>query len=409
MNRLRNATVCAESYGCTYNHADTEKLLLFAESRGCRRVSADEADIIIINTCTVVESTERAMLRRIRACADRTCIVTGCMPLVQMEAIRDAAPSVGVIVPAEITRACGRVGALIQPGIGALQVASGCLGRCSYCITRHARGCLASNPPEIITLEAERLISEGASEIQLTGQDVSSYGRDIGTNLPGLLGLLCDLPGDFRIRVGMMNPATLLPVLEDLVAAFRHEKVFGFAHLPVQSGSDAVLAAMQRGYRAEDFCRIVEIFRAALPGIRISTDFIVGFPTETDADFAASRDLLTRTRPTKVNITRYSRRPGTDAGALRDLPERIRKERSRALTKTANSVCDRAGDRMIGHELDVFVTEKKVPGTCVARDGFYNNIVIREDLPIGSRCRVAITEHRRHYLIGTRLPASSRA
>ncbi|MBN1193740.1 MAG: tRNA (N(6)-L-threonylcarbamoyladenosine(37)-C(2))-methylthiotransferase [Methanomicrobiaceae archaeon] len=407
MNRLRNATIYAESYGCTYNHADTEKLLLFAESRGCRRVSADEAELIIINTCTVVGSTERAMLRRIRFFADRPLIVTGCMPLVQMQAIRDAAPSAGVIVPALITDACGRVGAVIQPGTGVLQVASGCLGRCSYCITRHARGNLASTSPGTLVLEAERLVSEGASEIQLTGQDVSSYGRDIGTTLPELLGALCDVPGDFRIRVGMMNPATVLPVLDDLVAAFRHEKVFGFAHLPVQSGSDAVLAAMNRGYCAEDFCRIVETFRTALPRIRISTDFIVGFPTETDEDFAASSDLLLRTRPTKVNITRYSRRPGTGADAFADLPERIRKERSRALTKTAHAVCDRAGDRMVGHELDVLVTETKVPGTCVARDASYNNIVIREDLPIGSRCRVAITEHRRHYLIGTRLPAPS--
>jgi threonylcarbamoyladenosine tRNA methylthiotransferase CDKAL1 len=236
---------------------------------------------------------------------------------------------------------------------------------------------------------------------------VSSYGRDIGTHLPELLGALCDVPGDFRIRVGMMNPATVLPVLDDLVGAFRHGKVFGFAHLPVQSGSDAVLAAMKRGYCSEDFCHIVETFRAALPGIRISTDFIVGFPTETDADFADSCALLTRTQPTKVNITRYSRRPGTGAAAWHDLPEWIRKERSRALTKMAHAVCDRAGDRMIGHERDVLVTEKKVPGTCIARDASYNNIVIKEDLPIGSRCRVAITGNCRHYLIGTRLPAPS--
>ncbi|NYT06157.1 MAG: radical SAM protein, partial [Methanomicrobiales archaeon] len=175
---------------------------------------------------------------------------------------------------------------------------------------------------------------------------------------------------------------------------------FSFAHLPVQSGSDAVLAAMQRGYRAEDFETIVDAFRKRLADIRISTDCIVGFPGETDADAAATIELLARTRPTKVNITRYSARPGTRAALLYDMPDWIKKERSRALTRAANALCDAENERMAGRELDVIVTERQRPGTCIARDAAYRNIVIARDLPPGTLLRVAVTGHKRHYLTG---------
>ncbi|NYT05776.1 MAG: 2-methylthioadenine synthetase, partial [Methanomicrobiales archaeon] len=188
-----NRTFYIESYGCTYNHADAEKLADIARKQGCRQVdTAEEADVVIINTCTVIASTERAMLRRIRACAHKNLVVTGCLPVVQMDAI--AAVSSPVVIPPDaITAASGRIGAVIQPGTGVLQIAKGCLGACSYCLTRFARGRLASFSERAILAEAERLIAEGACELQLTGQDVSAYGRDTGTDLPSLLGALGDL------------------------------------------------------------------------------------------------------------------------------------------------------------------------------------------------------------------------
>jgi threonylcarbamoyladenosine tRNA methylthiotransferase CDKAL1 len=405
MERLRNKKIYVESYGCTFNHADTQKLIGIAESMGCRQVPPDKAEVFIINTCTVVGSTERTMLRRIRAFRDREILVAGCLPVVQADLLRSE-ENVTVILPKTLAGYSSRVGAMVAPATGVVQMGTGCLGTCSYCITRHARGRLISHSRKTICTEVERLISEGAAEIQLTGQDVSAYGQDRGTNLAELLGAIDDIPGDFRVRVGMMNPATVLPILDDLPAAFNSEKIFRFVHLPVQSGSDRVLAAMHRGYTREDFISILEDFRNTLPDIRVSTDFIVGFPTETDSDFLESVDLLQTTRPTKVNITRYSKRPGTVAARYRDLTDSVKKVRSRALTKAANSLYDEVNETLIGREFPVMVTEKKVSGTVITRDPTYMNVVVREELPFGLRCNVMITDHHRHYLIGERVPSS---
>jgi threonylcarbamoyladenosine tRNA methylthiotransferase CDKAL1 len=398
MDVLKNRTIYVESYGCTYNHCDTQKLVALAEAQGCRQVPADKAEVVVINTCTVVAKTERQMLRRMEAFRDREIVVTGCMPVVQLDAIREVCDAY-FILPEELQRLSGRAGAMIAPATGAVQIGPGCLGSCAYCITRCARGRLQSFPEEAILAEIARLVAEGAHEIQLTGQDVSAYGLDRNTSLADLLQRIGDIPGDFRVRVGMMNPATACRIMDDLVEAFLREKVFDFVHLPVQSGSDRVLADMRRGYAAADFTRLVEAFRERLPDMRISTDLIVGYPTETDADFSRTLDLLNATRPTKVNITRFSPRPGTPASTLGDMPDWIKKERSRALTRTANAIYDDTNLAFIGKELEVLVTEQKMEGSVVARDQSYNNIVIREPLPLGIRVRARITGHRRHYLV----------
>ncbi|MDT8357428.1 MAG: tRNA (N(6)-L-threonylcarbamoyladenosine(37)-C(2))-methylthiotransferase [Methanomicrobiaceae archaeon] len=400
---LSGKTIHVESYGCTYNHADTQKIIEIAESQGCRQVPAEEAETIIINTCTVVASTERAMLRRLLTFAGRDLIVTGCMAKIQPDLIRTVA-SPCILLPEELSCQSGRIGGMVGPAVGAVQVGCGCLGHCTYCITKCARGELRSNPPDKICAEVERLALAGACEIQLTGQDVSAYGHDSGTNLAALLGAIDEIPGDFSVRVGMMNPATILPVLDDLAEAFAaSKKVFRFVHIPVQSGSDRVLAAMGRGYCASDFTAIVDAFKRQIPDLRVSTDFIAGFPTETGEDFALSIDLLRRTTPTKVNITRFSSRTGTAAASLPDLPDRIKKERSRALTRAANALYDTMHAARIGRIIPVMVTEERIRGTVVARDASYHPVVIRERLPLRTPCMVEITGHSRHYLLGRRM------
>ncbi|HDR73702.1 MAG TPA: tRNA (N(6)-L-threonylcarbamoyladenosine(37)-C(2))-methylthiotransferase [Methanoculleus sp.] len=399
MDVLNNRTIYVESYGCTYNHCDTQKLIALAEAQGCRQVPADEAEVFVLNTCTVVGTTERQMIRRLKAFRDREIVVTGCMPVVQREAIREVCDA-SFILPEELQRWSGRAGAMIAPGVGAVQVGPGCLGSCAYCITRCARGRLRSFPEDMIIAEIERLAAGGACEIQLTGQDVSAYGMDGTGTLADLLHRIGEIPGGFSVRVGMMNPATACRIADDLAAAFSQEKVFSFVHLPVQSGSDSVLAAMRRGYTVADFTGLVGAFRDRMPNVRVSTDLIAGFPTETDEDFRRTLDLLHEIRPTKVNITRYSPRPGTAAAELGDMPDWIKKERSRALTRAANAIYDDHNCTVIGTELAVLVTEQRMAGSAVARDQSYHNVVIGEPLPIGTRLRVRITGHRRHYLLG---------
>ncbi len=403
MHELVNRRFHIESYGCTYNHADTQKLIAIATRQGCVQVPPDEAEVVIINSCTVVAATERTMLRRLKAFEDKEVIITGCMPVVQKERIVEAFPCARILMPDEIYAAYPWKGMMLSPAVGVMQVGPGCMGACTYCITRFARGRMKSIPVETIVKEIESLALAGAAEVQLTGQDLSAYGMDCGTDLAELLEAIDACDADVLVRVGMMNPATVLPILDRLVRAFRSEKIFSFAHLPVQAGSDRVLQDMNRGYTAAEYCRVVDAFRRTIPDIRISTDFIVGFPTETDADFEDTLSLLRATCPTKVNITRFSVREGTPAAGFRDLPDHVKKDRSRALTAAAAAISDRHNEGLIGEEFDVVVTEQKKGGSVIARSPGYENIVIKEELPFGSKCRVKITGHHRHYLIGNPL------
>lgn len=403
MHTLKNKKIHLETYGCTFNFADTEKISRLARENGCSIVSPGEAEAVVINTCTVVAQTERAMLRAIADYPDKEIYVTGCMPVVQPELIYYVRPDARLILPEELNICLDTIGALVGGATGVVQTARGCVNRCAYCITRNARGPLRSFPEDRIIREIERLVSLGAVEIQLTGQDLSAYGMDSGTSLANLLNRINSMVGDFMVRVGMMNPSTVIPQLDELTDAFLGDKIFSFVHLPVQSGSDKVLSDMKRGYTAGDFRDIAAAFRKKDPCTRISTDFIVGYPTETEEDFLETLALFEETRPTKANITRFSAREGTDAASLKDIPDWIKKERSRTLTIAANRLYDSVNETFIGKETDVIVTERKRAGSCIARDKSYNNIVIKEELNPGTGCRVRIVSHRRHYLIGERI------
>ncbi|MDD4254597.1 MAG: tRNA (N(6)-L-threonylcarbamoyladenosine(37)-C(2))-methylthiotransferase [Methanofollis sp.] len=401
MDRLTDQRVYIETYGCTYNHADTLRLAGILRNQGCTIVSdLGSADAVVINTCTVIGWTERHMLRRIRACAGRTLYVTGCMPVVQREEILAAAPDARVILPDEIERRfCGRC-TKGKDGIGIVQVAAGCAGRCAYCITRFARGPLRSRSMNDICREVGVLAEEGACEVQFTAQDVSAWGMDTGEALPDLVRAASAVPGNFRVRLGMMNPATVKRILVPLAEACRDEKVFSFLHLPVQSGSDAVLAGMARGYTVAEYEGMVATFREICPDVRICTDFIVGYPTETEEDFAGTLALLRRVRPEKVNVTRYSPRPGTAAAALKAQPERIAKERSRLLDAAAKAIYAEQNAGLVGTTVEALVTARKKGGSWVARDRAYREIVVPGDFRPGEWLSVEITGNRTVYLTG---------
>lgn len=285
--------------------------------------------------------------------------------------------------------------------IGVVQIATGCVGRCRYCITRNARGYIRSIPESEILGQITRQVQGGAVEIRLTGQDVSAYGLDQGPpGLPSLLHSIGNLPGRFKVRVGMMNPATVMPILSDLADSFVHENIFAFLHLPVQSGSDLVLRRMERGYMVQDYLEIISVFREEIPGISLSTDFIVGFPGESADDFSMSCELVRKIKPESVNVTRYSYRPGSMISAADDLLERTKKERSRELIRISHEILQSTKQGRIGSVVSVLVTEKLRPGSVTARSDMYHNVIIRKDLEPGSILNVRIIEERTHYLIG---------
>lgn len=402
---LRGRSVFIETYGCRYNFGDTAKLVEILRHHGGRIAeNPDEADIVIINTCTVVGPTERRMLRRLSAFRDHDLYVTGCMPGVQRDAIL-AVCSPTFILPSTIHDLYRCVGTVTGGGVGIVQLAQGCMGKCTYCITRLARGPLKSFTAEEILAQVRAFVQAGTYEIQLTAQDVSAWGMDIGTSLPELLAAIDEIQGHHRVRVGMMNPATVKGQTAELVDAFAGEHIFRFIHLPVQSGSDSVLTRMGRGYTVAEFEEIIRSFRKRYPAITVATDMIVGFYRETPADFSASLDLIRRVKPAKVNVTRYSRRPFTPLAREKDYPDHVRKDRSRTMNSVAEALYSSLNAEQLGKTVPFMVTETLRKGSVMARSPEYAGIVIREDLPVGFLGEAILLHDRKYFFIGERLRA----
>lgn len=410
--------VYVEAYGCTQNYGEA-RLMQEALAGGGHRLttSEDEADAHVLVTCTVIEATERKMVRRIRALAahDKPLVVAGCMAAAQRERVRTLVPRARLLPPRKWPEIVGLLGADTVCADRAAEteaasfgwhdaivpIAQGCAGRCTYCITRVARGAVKSYAPSDLVAQVRRNVERGAREIKLTGQDTAAYGRDTGTNLAELLRTLVAVPGDFRLRVGMADPLTVLPIVDDLIDAYASEKVFKFLHLPVQSGDDTILEAMRREYTVAEFEDAVAAFRRAYPALTLSTDVIVGFPGETEEQFEATMDLVRRVRPDIVNVTRFSARPGTPAASLPDpiVGWRV-KNRSRRITSLRFAIAREIHQASVGEEVDVLVTEPGKEGTVLARTPEYRQVVLHEPAALGEFLRVRIDAARATDLFG---------
>ncbi len=410
------ATYHIETYGCTSNQGEGQQIeQALREGGHYPAPSVEAADVAILNTCTVVEKTERNMLSRAKELEAETAdlIVTGCMALAQGEEFEDAGVDAQVLhwdeVPTAVLNGeCPTVTPDTEPildgMIGILPIARGCMSNCSYCITKFATGRVDSPPVEENVQKARALVHAGAKEIRITGQDTGVYGWDTGDRkLPELLDRICtEIDGDFRVRVGMANPGGVHGIREELADVFaRHEKLYNFIHLPVQSGSDAVLEDMRRQHRVEQFVEIVETFDTTLDHWTLSTDFIVGFPTETDADHEQSMQLLESVRPEKINVTRFSKRPGTDAADMKGLGGTKKKERSKAMSELKMDVVGAAYESMVGTTREVLVVQEGVGDSVKCRDGAYRQIIVQNasehGLEPGDFATVEVTGHQTVY------------
>jgi len=399
--------VYIETYGCTANQGDSQGMRnAIAASGGIIVERPEAADIIIVNTCAVTEFTSRSMLKAIRKHKNKRIIAAGCMAAAQPYLLEgfdnvECAPAPGAEAVARMLglRPCGGV-PLLKGRTAVIPIAEGCAGRCSYCIVRLVRGPLRSVPPSSIVASVKKALGMGAREIFLTAQDTGAYGMDIGLRLPGLMRNLLKLEGDHRIRLGMMNPFSIATFINGMVDVFNHPRMYRFAHIPVQSGSDRILKLMDRPYTEGQYSDMVKKLKEGVPGLTLSTDYIVGFPTESDGDFALTMEDLRHNRPLKVNITRFSPRPGTPAAAMEGLPYRIKKERSRALTQLHHEVTSAYMRASVGRRLSVLVTEGGKPGTVVARDDSYHMVVIPRAIPPGTRLDVKICGASTTYMVG---------
>jgi len=408
-----------ETYGCTSNRGESRGIERRLRDAGHRRVEGPEAaDVAILNTCTVVEKTERNMLRRAEELDEATAdlIVTGCMALAQGEQFRDAEVDADVLhwdeVPEAVTNGeCPTTTPDAEPVldgvIGILPIARGCMSDCSYCITKQATGKIDSPPVSENVEKARALVHAGAKEIRITGQDTGVYGWEDGERkLPELLERICtEIDGEFRVRVGMANPKGVHGIREELATVFAdNEELYNFIHAPVQSGSDDVLGDMRRQHQVGEYVEVVETFDEYLDYWTLSTDFIAGFPTEEEADHAQSLALLRETRPEKINVTRFSKRPGTDAAELKGLGGQTKKDRSKELSALKREVVGEAYDAMVGDTHEVLVVEGGTGDSVKCYDEAYRQVIVQNasdhGLEPGDFVDVEITGHSTMYAFG---------
>ena len=410
------ATYHIETYGCTSNRGESRAIERALRDAGHYRVDSPEAaDVAILNTCTVVEKTERNMRRRAEELAAETAdlIVTGCMALAQGEQFDDLDAQVlhWEDVPVAVTNgecptATPDAEPILDGVVGILPIARGCMSNCSYCITKFATGRVDSPPVSENVEKARALVHAGAKELRITGQDTGVYGWDNGDRkLPELLDRICDIDGEFRVRLGMANPGGIHGIHDELADVFaENDELYNFIHLPVQSGSDEVLEAMRRQHRVEKFEEIVETFDDRLEHWTLSTDFIVGFPTETEADHEQSMALLESTRPEKINITRFSKRPDTDAAEMKGLGGTIKKERSKAMSELKRELCTELHASMVGETHEVLVVEDGTGDSVKCRDEAYRQVILTDaterGIEIGDVLEVEITAHEAMYCFG---------
>jgi threonylcarbamoyladenosine tRNA methylthiotransferase CDKAL1 len=404
------ASVYLETYGCTLNQSESEDMMNQLEGHSVAE-SAHDAQIIVLNTCMVIESTERKILKRIGALykqlGDRKLIISGCMVGPLGDRLQANYPELEV-VPSD--RVVSYIDAHFarEPAVSPrfnltakVKIAQGCRGSCSYCIVRLIKGPIVSRSIEAVTRDVEHRVQHGAKQVFLTAQDVGACGLDSGFRLPDLIEALCELEHEFKLRIGMMNVSSIHDIVEDLVRVFKHPKVYKFVHLPVQSGSDRVLKRMERDYTVSDFKRIVARFRHANRDITLSTDFIVGFPTETEEDFRATMQLLRAVRPLKVNITRFSQRKGTPAFVLEPVTSRVTKERSRMLTAEHHRIAYRQNCKSLGKIYGALAVERGKNGSTILYTDSYRPIVVAHELTLGTRYAVLVTRTTPTYLVGT--------
>lgn len=389
-----------ETHGCQMNVYDSEFVADLLVRGGYRRVaSAKEASVILVNTCSVRDRAEKKALARITELAalkrehrEVTIAVVGCMaqrlgarltavvPAVDLVAGFDAYPSIpalledcsrrtrALLATSEVPSFLHSLVPLEHRSITAfVTIMQGCDNFCSYCIVPYVRGRERSKPCETILAEMRHLVGLGVREVTLIGQNVNSY-RDGETDFAGLLRQASEVAGLKRLRFTTSHPKD---ITIGLIEAIRDlGKVCEHLHLPLQSGSDRILALMNRGYSLGDYRRMVDFVRHTIPGLAVTTDLMVGFPTESETDFQATLAALGDIAFDAAFMFRYSPREGTEAARLADdVPDQRKTERLQKLLDLQNSITDRNKASLVGREVEVLVEgpSSREPGFSVGR------------------------------------------
>ncbi|MGQ9457987.1 MAG: tRNA (N(6)-L-threonylcarbamoyladenosine(37)-C(2))-methylthiotransferase MtaB [Anaerolineae bacterium] len=401
--------------GCKLNLAEMEALGRELQALGADLVDApEEADLCIFNSCTVTATAAGKSRRQVRQLVRRApraqIVVTGCHATQAPGELAALSPRVLVVdnphkegILAHVRAQMGT--ALVGPsprrprGLRTrafVKVQDGCDNRCTYCIVRIARGPQRSRPPQAIVQEVRERVAEGYQEVVLTGVHVGAYGRDLGTDLAALVQRILAETGVRRLRLSSVEPHDLRP---EFLALWEDPRLCPHLHLPLQSGSDAVLQRMGRGYTAGQFAAWVEAARKAIPDLAITTDVIVGFPGETDEEFAETLAFVGAMGFARVHIFPFTARPGTPAASMPgNIPPSVVRERSRALSQVAEGGARRFARAFLGRTMEVLFEQRRArsrtgPALWTGLTGNYLRVGVASEEDLHNRiCLVHLKE-----------------
>ncbi len=404
--------VAVDTYGCTRNKSDEE--LIIAQIRNHERYeesSIEKAGIVILNTCGVKNKTQSKMINRLKKYREqgKKVLVAGCLPKISPNLLKDqeaamTSPNTIEKIPKALeelekgqipiytenkVKEKDRENKLKKPretrkGItGIVPIAEGCLGNCTYCGVKKARGNLYSYPAKDVVHQVKKLLENGKKQIYITSQDTGCYGKDKeeNTDLPALVQRITNIDKEFKLRIGMMNPEHFKKPgkRQRLIEAVKNPKVYDFLHLPIQSGSDKVLKDMNRRYTVQEFKEITEHLGKEIKNLNLATDIIVGYPTEKEKHFQETINLVKQVEPDVTNISRFHPRPGTEAQKLDPYKSEILKDRSIRLTEITQKISKKKNKLYIGEEKEILITEESQEGY-TGRTNNYKKVKISKPL-----------------------------
>ena len=417
--------VKAVTLGCKVNAYESEYILSSFKDRGYE-ITNDVADIYIVNTCSVTNTSDaksrKVINRLIRENPNSIIVVMGCM----IEANKDIKiPGVSLIIG---NKDKNKVVDLVENYLKDKQVRKilydnfddtfedmfitnmtshtrafvkiqdGCENFCSYCIIPYTRGKQRSKDPDLVIKEIETLVSNGYKEIVLTGIHTGHYGSDLQTTFPDLLKRIVKINGLERLRISSIEITELNDEFFEVLKA--NPIIVSHLHIPLQAGSDTVLQAMNRKYLTNYFESKVKKIREIRPDISLTTDVIVGFPGETEEEFQETLDFVSKIKFTKVHVFPYSRRKGTKADTMpNQIPENIKKERVKRLIDLSNQLEKEYLDLFLNKEVEVLI-EEEYPDYSLGHTGNYLKVKVLKPFKSNELIKVKIIKREDLMLIG---------
>jgi threonylcarbamoyladenosine tRNA methylthiotransferase CDKAL1 len=418
-----------ETYGCSLNSADSDIIIGRLREIDAQPVTdIEQADIIILNTCGVKEPTEDRIIHRLEELSGNNTpvVVAGCLPKISLARIERAIPDYAAILGPQAIESMIEIVPRVLVGergiihlestdesklkwleasaesvICTIPICEGCLGNCAYCAVKFARGQVKSHSEKEICQTVRKCARAGKREIRITSQDLGVYGVDINLNLTTLMRKIDEIEGLHKFRLGMFNPNLATGLIDELVRIMKSDHFFKFFHIPLQSGSDSVLRAMGRQYTVEKWEDIIRTIRESFNDATIATDIIVGYPGETEDDFALTMDVIQRVRPPVVNISKYGDRPNTLASKSKNkVDTSVKKHRSRQLTTLVNKILLEDNKSWVGWSGQAIVTEIGLRSGFLCRNPSYKPIIIHDELQLGSIVNTRVMRASKNHLIG---------